>query len=173
MCSLVGRRFAGRIAGGTGKNGGRVAARLRQRDIAVRVSARSTGFDWTRPDTWASAIGGANSAYLTYSPDLAVPAAAGTRRQGVRPDRSAAAHLRRCVGEIATATGRDISFQQISPAEFGALLGSFGVPDDAVSLVLYLFGTLFDGRNAHLGDGVQQILGRPPRDFRDFARDLK
>ena len=26
-----------------------------------------------------------------------------------------------------------------------------------------------DGRNAHLGDGVQRALGRAPRDFSDFA----
>jgi hypothetical protein len=28
-----------------------------------------------------------------------------------------------------------------------------------------------DGRNAWLGDGVQRALGRPPRDFADYARD--
>ena len=77
------------------------------------------------------------------------------------------------VREIAAATGREVAFQQITSAEFGALLGSFGVPETDVSLVQYLFGTLFDGRNAHLGNGVQEILGRPPRDFQDFARDLK
>jgi hypothetical protein len=27
-----------------------------------------------------------------------------------------------------------------------------------------------DGRNAWLADGVQRALGRPPRDFRDYAR---
>lgn len=27
-----------------------------------------------------------------------------------------------------------------------------------------------DGRNAHTTDGVMQALGRPPRDFADFAR---
>jgi len=27
-----------------------------------------------------------------------------------------------------------------------------------------------DGRNAHLTDGVQRALGRPPRDFAEFAR---
>jgi len=50
---------------------------LQQRDIAVRIGARSTGFDRTRSETWAPAIGGADSAYITYSPDVAVPAAAG------------------------------------------------------------------------------------------------
>ena len=27
-----------------------------------------------------------------------------------------------------------------------------------------------DGRNAHLSYGVQEALGRPPRDFRDYAQ---
>ena len=27
-----------------------------------------------------------------------------------------------------------------------------------------------DGRNAHLADGVQRALGRPARDFTEFAR---
>jgi hypothetical protein len=27
------------------------------------------------------------------------------------------------------------------------------------------------GRNVYLSDRVQRALGRPPRDFRDFARD--
>ena len=35
----------------------------------------------------------------------------------------------------------------------------------------YLFGEVLDGRNAYLADGVQQALGRAPRDFADFARD--
>ena len=30
---------------------------------------------------------------------------------------------------------------------------------------------MLDGRNAQLADGVQQALGRAPRDFADFARD--
>jgi hypothetical protein len=34
----------------------------------------------------------------------------------------------------------------------------------------YLFSTVLDGRNAHLTDGIQRALGRPPRDFADYAR---
>ena len=32
-----------------------------------------------------------------------------------------------------------------------------------------IFGTVLDGRNAHLTDGVQRALGRPPRDFATYA----
>jgi hypothetical protein len=45
-----------------------------------------------------------------------------------------------------------------------------GVPEDFIELVLYLFATLFDGRNTPLADGVQRALGRPPRDFADYVR---
>ena len=34
----------------------------------------------------------------------------------------------------------------------------------------YLFGTVLDGRNARLTPGVEQALGRPPRDFAAYAR---
>jgi len=43
-------------------------------------------------------------------------------------------------------------------------------PDDA-GLYTELFRELFDGRNESLTDGVQQALGRPPRDFADYCRD--
>lgn len=33
-----------------------------------------------------------------------------------------------------------------------------------------LFTEVLDGRNAHFTDGVQRALGRPPRDFADYAR---
>ncbi|RFC78004.1 NmrA family transcriptional regulator [Streptomyces sp. AcE210] len=38
-------------------------------------------------------------------------------------------------------------------------------------LLTYLFTTVLDGRGAHLGDGVQQVLGRPARDFTTYAHD--
>ncbi len=36
---------------------------------------------------------------------------------------------------------------------------------------MYLFTTVLDGRNAYLADGVQQALGREPRDFTGYARE--
>ena len=34
----------------------------------------------------------------------------------------------------------------------------------------YLFTTVLDGRNAHVGDGVRRALGREPEDFAEYAR---
>ncbi|GAA2454171.1 NAD(P)H-binding protein [Actinomadura vinacea] len=75
------------------------------------------------------------------------------------------------VAAIAAATGRGIGYTRISAAEMSESLTAEGVPADVVELLAYLFTTVLDGRNAHVCDGVQRILGRPPRDFADYARD--
>jgi uncharacterized protein YbjT (DUF2867 family) len=75
------------------------------------------------------------------------------------------------VGEIAKAAGRQIRYVQIPTEEFVTAMAEQGVPKDIIWLLNYLFATVLDGRNAHLADGVQRALGRPPRDFSDYARD--
>jgi len=40
-----------------------------------------------------------------------------------------------------------------------------------VELVSYLFTTVLDGRNSSPAGDVQQVLGRPPRDFAPYCRD--
>jgi uncharacterized protein YbjT (DUF2867 family) len=75
------------------------------------------------------------------------------------------------VGEIAKATGREISYVQVSPEEYASALAEADLPTEFVWLVNYLFTTVLDGRNANLTDGVQRALGREPRDFTDYARD--
>jgi uncharacterized protein YbjT (DUF2867 family) len=74
------------------------------------------------------------------------------------------------VAEIARATGRSIRYVQVDPEQYAAAMTADGVPDDIVSLVSYLFSEVLDGRNTQLTDGVQRALGRPPRDFSEFAR---
>ncbi|MCU7915761.1 MAG: NmrA family transcriptional regulator [Candidatus Thiodiazotropha sp. (ex Gloverina cf. vestifex)] len=60
-----------------GKVGHRVDQRLQALGYATRGVSRSTtpSFDWTRPETWRSAMEGARTAYVAYQPDLAVPQA--------------------------------------------------------------------------------------------------
>jgi uncharacterized protein YbjT (DUF2867 family) len=73
------------------------------------------------------------------------------------------------IGEIARATGREITFIPISADDYRTELVRQGVPDDYIKLVLYLFATILDGRNTSLTDGVQRALGRPPRNFSDYV----
>ncbi len=65
------------VTGGTGKTGRRVVERLKTLDIPVRIGSR-TGeppFDWENPETWAGALDGMDTVYITFQPDLAVPGA--------------------------------------------------------------------------------------------------
>ena len=65
------------VLGGTGKTGRRVAARLTARGVPTRIGSRSGSppFDWEDRSTWAPVLEGVGSAYVSYSPDLAVPGA--------------------------------------------------------------------------------------------------
>ncbi|MCE2593643.1 NmrA family transcriptional regulator [Motilimonas cestriensis] len=66
------------IIGKNAKTGARVNQRLRERGVNTRPVSRTTEiqFDWDNRNTWANALRGAKSAYVTYQPDLAVPRAA-------------------------------------------------------------------------------------------------
>jgi uncharacterized protein YbjT (DUF2867 family) len=65
------------VLGATGKTGRRVVERLRARGLPVRAGSRSGAppFHWEDRSTWAPALQGAASAYVSYFPDLAVPGA--------------------------------------------------------------------------------------------------
>ena len=256
------------VIGGTGKTGRRVAARLEQRGLPVRIGSRSgtPPFDWEDRSTWAPALSGTRAAYVAFFPDLAVPGApeaiaelarvalaGGTRRLVLLSGRGeeeaeraeqelvasgadwtivrcswfsqnfSEAHFRDHVmagelalpagdvpepfvdaddiadvavaaltddrhvgelyeltgprlltfadaaGEIGAAAGRSVRFAPVTEREFADGLAHHGAPTDAISLLRYLFTVVLDGRNASLADGVQRALGRPPRDFREYA----
>ena len=73
--------------------------------------------------------------------------------------------------EIARATGHPVRYTRVPAQDFAAALAEQGSPAEVTALLLYLFTTVLDGRNAQLADGVQRALGRPPKDFADYARD--
>jgi uncharacterized protein YbjT (DUF2867 family) len=75
------------------------------------------------------------------------------------------------LADISAAIDREVRYVPISQEEFLAGARDQGVPPEFVELLDYLFSNVLDGRNAHVADGVQRALGRPPKDFRDFARD--
>lgn len=257
------------VVGGTGKTGRRVAERLTAQGRPTRVGSRAATppFDWDDDATWAPAVHGVGSAYISYYPDLAFPGAAervaafsdlavangverlvllsGRNEEGalagelavqeagaewtivrssffnqnfdesfwlepvlsgrlVLPagdvaepfidagdvaDVAVAAltedgHAGRvyevtgprlltfadAAGEIAQATGRDLTYIPVSPADYATALSDEGLPEDYISELVELFRTVLDGRSAYLSDGVQQALGRQPLDFADYAR---
>jgi uncharacterized protein YbjT (DUF2867 family) len=258
------------VLGGTGKTGRRVVQRLTARGVPTRVGSRSgtPPFDWENRTTWAPALQGVGSVYVSYHPDLAMPGAVETvgsftelavkngaprlvllagrgepeaelAEQTVRDSGAELTIVRstwfaqnfsedymlehvlngevalpagdtpepfvdaddiadvavaaltddrhvgkvyeltgprlltftEAVAEIARATGRDIRYIPVSIEEHAAAAASQGVPGDVIEFLTYLFSEVFDGRNARLTDGVQRALGRPPRDFAEYARD--
>jgi uncharacterized protein YbjT (DUF2867 family) len=66
------------VTGATGKTGRRVVEQLTARGLPVRAGSRSGNppFDWEDQSTWAPALQGSGSAYISYYPDLAIPGAA-------------------------------------------------------------------------------------------------
>jgi len=74
--------------------------------------------------------------------------------------------------EISQATGREVKFVKIPQEVFNQAVRESGAPDEYAWLLNYLFETVLDGRNAYLCDGVQRALGRAPKDFADFARQI-
>lgn len=75
------------------------------------------------------------------------------------------------VSEISHAAGRTIGFREVSAGDFAASMGEHA-PREVVDLLLDLFTVVLDGRNSAVADGVQMALGRPPRDFADYAREM-
>ncbi len=69
--------------------------------------------------------------------------------------------------ELSKATGRDIKYISVTNEEYRAVLRENGLPEEFADL----FTMILDGRNAHLVHGVEEALGRPPKDFADFARE--
>ncbi|TDD24623.1 NAD(P)H-binding protein [Nonomuraea diastatica] len=71
--------------------------------------------------------------------------------------------------ELSKATGREISFVRVTRADYLAAAVAQGLPREEAEGMAALFTEVLDGRNASLADGIRQALGRPARDFTDFA----
>ncbi|AWC21939.1 NAD(P)H azoreductase [Aminobacter sp. MSH1] len=73
------------------------------------------------------------------------------------------------VADIAEAAGREIRFVELTTEQFAARLAEQQLPQGLIDLLMMLFTEVLDGRNEYLTDGVERALGRPARDFRDYA----
>lgn len=71
--------------------------------------------------------------------------------------------------QLSDSAGREIRYVPVTTEEFFAGMEQTGVPAEYGDLLRYLFEITKSGVNAHVSDGVQRALGRPPRSFREFA----
>lgn len=154
------------IVGGNGKTGWRVAERLERAGRPVRSLSRSSNvpFDWEEPATWAPALRGAGSLYLTYHPDLAVPGAA-EKVQGV-----VHAAVEQGVERIVLLAGR--GEPQVHPAE-DAVRAS-GVAHTILECAFFAQnfdeGLLFPVAGSK-SQGIGRTMGRQQRDWPQRRRD--
>lgn len=72
---------------------------------------------------------------------------------------------------LAEALGREISFTEISDEAAAAGLSQAGLPDWLVGDLVALGQMARAGYMARVSPDVEELLGRPPRSFADFAAD--
>ena len=72
-------------------------------------------------------------------------------------------------GEIARAAGRPVVYLPVSAAEYREAALAAGVPAEEVEPLTDLFTRVLDGRNSATSGDVARVLGRPARDFADYA----
>lgn len=73
------------------------------------------------------------------------------------------------VATIAAAAGREMRYEEVTPAEYRAALLAEGVPGEAADELNVMFAAMRAGHLAEPADGVRQVLGRDPIDFADYA----
>ncbi|MGW1145626.1 NAD(P)H-binding protein, partial [Streptomyces sp. NPDC002454] len=78
--------------------------------------------------------------------------------------------LREAVAELSAAAGRPLRYVPVSEAEYLAEQRAAGVPEEVAQLLAGLFRHIAEDGSASIADGVRQVLGRDPRDFRAYAR---
>jgi uncharacterized protein YbjT (DUF2867 family) len=75
------------------------------------------------------------------------------------------------VAEIAQAMDREIRYIPVSLEDYAAAAAADpGIPADIAGFLTYLFSEVL-GNSPYVTDGVERALGRPPRDFADYAAD--
>jgi len=63
---------------------------------------------------------------------------------------------------------KPLQYKHVDADTYRELLQHHGLPQDIAQHMAFAFAEILDGRNATVGDGVQQVLGRKPIAFRDF-----
>jgi uncharacterized protein YbjT (DUF2867 family) len=74
------------------------------------------------------------------------------------------------VDAIAQATGKPIVFQNVSPEAYAAALRSEELPEDLVVFLDAMYRIMREGKIGDVADGVEQVLGRKPVAFADWAK---
>ncbi|MFF7777072.1 NAD(P)H-binding protein [Streptomyces tanashiensis] len=103
---------------------------------------------------------------------IAVAALTGTGYAGQTYDLSGpqAMTFADAIAQIALATGREIRYTPLSPAEYTVEQRAHGVPEEWVQLTVDLYAEIRSGVLPSVSCDVEKVLGRPPRTFANYAR---
>jgi uncharacterized protein YbjT (DUF2867 family) len=75
---------------------------------------------------------------------------------------------------LSNATGRQISYRDADPVEFGKTTSAVnGMPEDYVRSLLDMFTAVRAGAAAGVTSHVERLTGRPARSLADYARDYR
>ncbi|WP_205327852.1 NAD(P)H-binding protein [Glycomyces sp. YM15] len=74
------------------------------------------------------------------------------------------------VEAIEQASGRTIAFGSVSPEDYAAALRAERLPEDLVFFLDAMYRVMREGRIGDVADGVEQVLGRKPVAFADWAK---
>jgi len=77
-----------------------------------------------------------------------------------------------CVAAISEATDYQVKYTQIPIEAFIDGMREQGAPDPLLWLMRELFTVVFDGRNSSPTPGIEEALGRPATDFREYVRKV-
>lgn len=75
-----------------------------------------------------------------------------------------------CIAELSEAIGSQVKYSSIPVDDYINSLKEQGVPEDLQWLLRELFTEVLDGRNSKVMSGVEEVLGRPPTDFKTYLQ---
>jgi hypothetical protein len=73
--------------------------------------------------------------------------------------------------ELSDATGRPITYVDLEPEQHVVELVEQGLTQEDANAIRDLFAVIRKHRSEYVSDGVEQVLGRKPRDFTEWAEE--
>ncbi|TGM74516.1 SDR family oxidoreductase [Leptospira bouyouniensis] len=74
-------------------------------------------------------------------------------------------------GQIAKELNETIYFEEIPLDAYIKMLGEFGLDQDTIWLIRYLFETVLDGRNETVVSDFEKAMGKKPKAFKDYVKE--
>ena len=78
--------------------------------------------------------------------------------------------LAQVAAELTAATGSPVDYLALDPDDHVAEMVGFGITRPEAEAIRDLLAVIRHHRSEYVSDGVEQLLGRPPRSFTEWAR---